>query len=941
MEDLLGLDTPAPANTSKPPSRSTTPNYYPTLQPTPPFSGRSTPSLKPNNGPTRPPPPKGSNATPASDSFANLATFGGAKPSKSLSLQDQQKASQEARLKQAEERASAFDRHFGQANGTQWTAAGSGRSSPLNAVIPPAIQDPQQSIQIPKSGSYPALDKVVVPPKADATSRRNVHQEDDLDDFLRFTSPPSQQTPPPTKPFAGDPGLLNNTATTVDDDDIFGIGGQSEAQKSNQEPTAPATSDQDNDDFLGDLARPVSEFPAKHEIDESVKEHIGRTELPEDRALAELVDMGFPLAKAQEALNETESGSDVQSAVGWLLNQAHENSKSNNSETGRHGAKRRSRDGSQETRESPSDSEAPAWTRKQISKRQTNGRQASRSPINGDNDAAKVAAQIGSNLFRTANSLWKTGTTKLNKAVAELNHEGDSSQPKWMRSGGTEPAHGKARTSTPEVPAKRQTLPSHTKLTPSATGVTDEALMLESGDVRPKPKISARMTTKPSIPPEAAQSLETRVPGNPSLDQDMVRPKFVQQVQANDPRLRTQRRNIDEQGAQAYVSPARRRKPPPKSSSPEPKVSAPSHRRLPLSEEIAGGLQSGPSFRPSQRQSVPVRTQTTKPHVAPRKVPSVAPAALHSYNGAHQAGNAAVKRGDYASASDQYTLALSKVPERHPLRIITLTNRALTNSKTGEPKAAIADADGALEIIGETKGVGETIDMGQEGRKDMYSFWGKASIRKAEALEQLEKWREAGLIWKACVEAGVGGPTSVAGRTRCDRAANPAPKPVTKSATAKPQPKRPAPRAPAMSSSATPQHSESVSRLRAANVEADRLDDEKFRLSDTIDARIDAWRKGKEGNLRALLASLETVLWENAGWKKVGMAELIMSNKVKVVYMKGIAKVHPDKVCLLPRLCIWVCDVRLADMCKVITNSDNRTEDDQCGGLCDLERGLG
>ena len=48
--------------------------------------------------------------------------------------------------------------------------------------------------------------------------------------------------------------------------------------------------------------------------------------------------------------------------------------------------------------------------------------------------------------------------------------------------------------------------------------------------------------------------------------------------------------------------------------------------------------------------------------------------------------------------------------------------------------------------------------------------------------------------------------------------------------------------------------------------------------------------------MRALLSSLETVLWNDSGWKKVGMGEVILPGKVKVVYMKGIAKVHPDKV---------------------------------------------
>ena len=41
---------------------------------------------------------------------------------------------------------------------------------------------------------------------------------------------------------------------------------------------------------------------------------------------------------------------------------------------------------------------------------------------------------------------------------------------------------------------------------------------------------------------------------------------------------------------------------------------------------------------------------------------------------------------------------------------------------------------------------------------------------------------------------------------------------------------------------------------------------------------------------------MDGVLWEGAGWKKVGMSDLIMPNKVKIIYMKAIGKVHPDKV---------------------------------------------
>lgn len=173
----------------------------------------------------------------------------------------------------------------------------------------------------------------------------------------------------------------------------------------------------------------------------------------------------------------------------------------------------------------------------------------------------------------------------------------------------------------------------------------------------------------------------------------------------------------------------------------------------------------------------------------------------------------------------------------------------------------------------------------------MSIYWEKTMTRQAEALEHLERWSEAAAIWRACLEMGVGGSTSIAGRNRCEKAAAP-PKPFT--APKKPV-QRPRPKPSALGDFAP--DSESVTRLRAANVAADRLDDEKFALADVVDSRVSKWRAGKEGNLRALLSTLENVLWEDSGWKQVGMADVLLPGKVKLFYMKGIAKVHPDKVC--------------------------------------------
>lgn len=45
------------------------------------------------------------------------------------------------------------------------------------------------------------------------------------------------------------------------------------------------------------------------------------------------------------------------------------------------------------------------------------------------------------------------------------------------------------------------------------------------------------------------------------------------------------------------------------------------------------------------------------------------------------------------------------------------------------------------------------------------------------------------------------------------------------------------------------------------------------------------------------------MLWEGSGWKRVGMSELIVPGRVKLVYMRGIGVCHPDKVCAF--ILVW------------------------------------
>jgi hypothetical protein len=85
-------------------------------------------------------------------------------------------------------------------------------------------------------------------------------------------------------------------------------------------------------------------------------------------------------------------------------------------------------------------------------------------------------------------------------------------------------------------------------------------------------------------------------------------------------------------------------------------------------------------------------------------------------------------------------------------------------------------------------------------------------------------------------------------------------------------------------------------KLRQQSQRQELEDAERLRLKDDIDRRIRMWKSGKEQNLRALIGSVDVLLWEGCGWKKVGLQELVSPAQVKLRYMKAIAKVHPDKV---------------------------------------------
>ena len=366
-----------------------------------------------------------------------------------------------------------------------------------------------------------------------------------------------------------------------------------------------------------------------------------------------------------------------------------------------------------------------------------------------------------------------------------------------------------------------------------------------------------------------------------------------------------------------------------------------------------------PNSKPTSTPQPPPRTRTLPPTTQARtlNLPTASPTTLSTAHTHKTSGTQAFKLGQYASACDAYSLAISILPPQHLLLLPLCTNRALARLKTGEYAGAVEDCSLALGIVaagdpslseeGEKRDGGWTHPQGLG--VDLRDQHVKALKRRALALEGREKWEEAGKDWEVvagmrveektrgeavlgagrCRKMCAGGTTTTAAGVDTSRSVS--------AAGVKLRPKAKSFPSTSSSSSSTQTPSAALTALQTQNAQAEADLTLQHSLKDTVDARLNAWRKGKESNIRALLASLDLVLWEdllrgNGGGGKVGgigMAELVSPGQVKKAYVRAIGKVHPDKVRFLfplglPSSCADAltiaqcieCDSRTTDACK-------------------------
>ncbi|TFK94867.1 hypothetical protein K466DRAFT_535010 [Polyporus arcularius HHB13444] len=609
----------------------------------------------------------------------------------------------------------------------------------------------------------------------------------------------------------------------------------------------------DEDDILGDLGKPVEHLAAKRSTRNTpspqppqLAQH-SRAVSPPPHVLGQIVEMGFSIQQARVALAATDTGLDVQAALEMLLsNGAGESSPVPEDRRQR----RPQREPGHERYYGSDEEDLPPLARaspqsQARSARERPGRDDT--PPTGDtarnlqgqaDEIITQASKIGLSMFNRANALFKEGKERAMRAYEE-------------RAAAAAAAGGPSRQNTGDS-ARRNGRPKWMQDAPEDEHVPSPTLNGDGFRDHDEDDVP-----HPSERPQAKQPPRAQEPP-PSSETPVSRMKVGNLFS-------------DDQPA-AYVSPFRRKTPArtPNSVAPSP-APKPAPPRVPSPVPL------------TQRQAV-----------------SAPQSAIAASAQKKAAGTEKFKLGQYGEAETLYSAAITALPDKHLLLVPLYNNRALTRLKNGDAAGAIEDCTVVIDLIGPAYHPAKEAKVTREDEGagvDLADGLIKAWRRRAEAYEGKEKWELAKQDWETIAGsefAGKARTEAFTGISRCRRMLNTnvdAPTSASRPAAAKPRAAsaRPRPRVP------TPP-SEALDRVREANQAAEAEDQARHELKDAVDARLAAWRSGKENNIRALIASLDTVLWPELGWQKVGIHELVSPSQVKIRYTKAIAKLHPDKL---------------------------------------------
>lgn len=594
-----------------------------------------------------------------------------------------------------------------------------------------------------------------------------------------------------------------------------------------------------------------------------------------DHLVQQVVEMGFTHEQAVNALDATENGTDVNLAIELLLQdrEASTPQRAQKEPTRRHGAI-----SNEEARQQLWGEEQPrprsgGRTDRRSSPRARDDDSRARATPPENRQAATFqqqkekivtqASELGGFLYKNASLFVKSSREKVEKYMQDMQTEGEERP----RSRGTPtggPSRPKWMTEAHDYSAEKD----------SQAGKF-EKYADESSDEDPEE--------------ERRKEEEFR------LERERQRKKYVAEQKASKMK---QQQLLDT--ADTYVSPSRRR------------AATPSGRSSGRSTPQAA---SSPNIRSASPVIATPKRRPARPSI------EASSTQIDSANAHKQRGNDLFKLGQYSEAEQAYSQAIMQLPGQHDHLIILYNNRAAALYKNGDYKRAIEDSGSAVRLIGPDHLDDTSTHTIQGVPLILRDQAVKALTRKAQALEHLEKYADAITEYTTLlkIDGGKNANHINSGLARCRKSINSAQNAekisVTKpSSTPTSNGHSPSGASsnpfsvnfdPIMATTASTtskaapadvDKSEAVKQMRAKAAQQDAEDEERFKVTDNVDRQLQAWKHGKEKNLRALLASVDTVLWPEATWKGANMSELIEPKRCKIVYMKAIAKVHPDKV---------------------------------------------
>ena len=317
------------------------------------------------------------------------------------------------------------------------------------------------------------------------------------------------------------------------------------------------------------------------------------------------------------------------------------------------------------------------------------------------------------------------------------------------------------------------------------------------------------------------------------------------------------------------------------------------------SQPVAKPVVAAPTPKPNPSISAPPSR-----HI--RSLPAEDAGAIARATELKDQGNAHFYRGAYAEAEAEYTKALDVLLPTSLWRIPLLNNRANVRLKNGDSEGTLSDCTASIELIvlpsmqdGMYRPSQDALPA-SHASLTLREAYAKSISQRARAYEANEKWALAKQDWERLAHyervEGSGVKSGQAhrraaceGLARCARILEP---PPSKSI--------PAPSGSAASAAAAAASDAGVNRVRALRKAQDDEEAERLSLKDSVDARLAAWTRGRETNIRALLASIDDpkygLVWDELRWSKINLHNLLTDAQVKRAYTKAIARLHPDKL---------------------------------------------